>query len=75
MPDIRDFLGQISDGDSSDVPHGGAVTQTNVSTTFNGKLKIRGGIQPASFDATSTISASAYHTFQRMSFVKKGLAT
>lgn len=70
MPDIRDFLGQISDGDDSDVPHGAAFTQTNVSTTFNGKLKVRGGIQPASFDATSTISASAYHTFQRMSFVK-----
>jgi len=70
MPKISDFLGQVSDADSGDIPPGAAITQTNVSTTFNGKLKIRGGIQPATFSATSTISASAYHTFQRMCFVK-----
>lgn len=70
MPKISDFLGQVSDADSSDIPPGAAITQTNISTTAIGKLKIRGGIQPATFDATSTISASAYHTFQRMCFVK-----
>jgi len=70
MPKISNFLGQVSDADSSDIPPGAAITQTNVSTTANGKLKIRGGIQPASFTSTRTISSSNYHTFQRMCFVK-----
>ena len=52
MPKISDFLGQISDADSSDIPPGAAITQTNISTTAIGKLKIRGGIKPATFDAT-----------------------
>ena len=70
MPKISDFLGQISDADAGDLPPGAAISQKNVSTTSAGKLKVRGGMQPATFTSTSTISASNYHTFQRMCFCK-----
>ena len=70
MPKISDFLGQISDADAGDLPPGAAISQKNVSTTSAGKLKVRGGMQPATFTSTATISASNYHTFQRMCFCK-----
>jgi len=70
MPKISDFLGQISDADAGDLPPGAAISQKNVSTTSAGKLKVRGGMQPATFTSTTTISGSNYHTFQRMCFCK-----
>jgi hypothetical protein len=70
MPKISDFIGQISDADAGDLPPGAAISQKNVSTTSAGKLRVRGGMQPATFTSTTTISASSYHTFQRMCFCK-----
>ena len=70
MPRISNFLGQVSNADSGDIPAGASQSQKNVSTTTAGELRVRGGIQPVSFSATRTISNSAYHTFQRMCFCK-----
>ncbi len=70
MPRISDFSGLITDIDKGDVPPGGATEMSNVSTTAAGKLVPRKGIQPASFDSTSTLSSSNYNTFSRMCFCK-----
>jgi len=70
MPRISDFLGQVSDADATDSPAGSSVSQNNVSTLVQGKLQVRGGIQPATFTSTSTISSSNFHTFQRLCFCK-----
>jgi hypothetical protein len=67
---IRDFRGQISNADPIDVPPGGAVRQMNLSTTKTGVLAVRQGMQPATFASTATISAAAFHTFQRLCFCK-----
>jgi len=70
MPSISDFSGLITDIDKGDVPPGGATEMSNVSTTAAGKLVPRKGIQPASFDSTSTLSSSNYNTFSRICFCK-----
>jgi hypothetical protein len=69
MPRISNFLGQVSDADTDDLPAGAAQKQKNVSTTTAGELRVRGGIRPQTL-TTTTISASAYHTFQKLCYCK-----
>jgi len=67
---ITDFKGLWSGVDPIDVPIGGARFQNNVATNEPGRLRVRRGIQPATFTSTSEIQIAAFNTFRPLCFVR-----
>ena len=46
----KDFLGQVSNLDPTDLPEGAAVEQRNVVCTVLGQLRVRSGYKVISFE-------------------------